>query len=102
MPTIYQPIDAFLFRYKDEAVRRQGIFHTKPMTARESAMFWIEHVLKFKGGKHLTPSTTRMSFYQYLNLDIAVVVLALGYIFLKTVKITFGLFKKGKSKLKMN
>ena len=38
------------------------------MNARQTAAFWIEHVLKF-GGEHLKPSCMKLTWIQYFCLD---------------------------------
>ena len=40
----------------------------RPMTARQTAAFWIEHVLQF-GGEHLRPTSTQLTWWQFYCLD---------------------------------
>ena len=47
------------------------------MGARQTAAFWIEHVLQF-GGEHLKPSSTHLTWWQFYCLDtLGVIALAL-------------------------
>ena len=55
------------------------IFRSRAMTPRQTAVYWIEHVLEF-GGKHLRSHGLDLPWYQYVMLDIAalfIVVLSL-------------------------
>ena len=45
------------------------------MNARQTAAFWIEHVLQF-GGEHLKPPSRHLAWWQYFCLD------TLGVLFL--------------------
>lgn len=36
-------------------------------------MFWIEHVAKFKGAKHLKSHAAKMCWFTYLLLDVILV-----------------------------
>ena len=40
----------------------------RPMTAKQTAAFWIEHVLQF-GGEHLKPSSMHLTWWQFYCLD---------------------------------
>ena len=42
------------------------------MNARQTAAFWIEHVLKF-GGEHLRPSSMDLTWWQFYCLDVLIV-----------------------------
>ena len=63
----------------------------KPLNGRQTAAFWIEHVLQF-GGEHLKPPGTHLAWWQYFCLDtigvlFLIVILILGsfYIILKFI-----------------
>ena len=48
----------------------------RPMSARQTAAFWIEHVLQF-GGEHLKPSSVHLTWWQFYCLDtLGVLILA--------------------------
>lgn len=36
----------------------------------DKAMYWIEHVIKYKGAEHLKPASTKLNTFQQLNLDV--------------------------------
>lgn len=77
------------FRYRENAKFRAALFKEQEIGPLDKASFWIQHVHKFKGGKHLQPKSATMPLYQYLLLDI--------YAFLITIFsiILFVLYKIG-------
>ncbi|ESO01581.1 hypothetical protein HELRODRAFT_147640, partial [Helobdella robusta] len=54
--------------YKNHIRRMSDAFRNQPMTARQRALFWIEHVIKHGGG-HLRCSAMDLSMFQFLCLD---------------------------------
>ncbi|XP_006824685.2 UDP-glucuronosyltransferase 2B20-like, partial [Saccoglossus kowalevskii] len=61
-------------RYKDNAARLSSIQRDTPMPPGDTAVYWVEHILKF-GGDHLKPASLELNLVQYLLLDIAVFLL---------------------------
>ena len=57
----------------------------RPMTAKQTAAFWIEHVLQF-GGEHLKPSSIHLTWWQLYCLD------TLGVLFLAVMLISWIMF----------
>ncbi|KRT82485.1 Glycosyltransferase [Oryctes borbonicus] len=57
-------------KYKENAKYRSSLFKEQEMDPLERAIFWIEHIHKFKGAKHLRPKSATMPLYQYLLLDV--------------------------------
>lgn len=60
-------------RYLAKAKETSAIFKDNIVSPMSEAMFWIEHVAKFKGAKHLKSHATQMSWFTYLLLDIILV-----------------------------
>jgi len=60
--------------YGERVKKASAIFRWESMTGRETAAFWIEHVIKF-GGSHLRSAAMDMPLYQFLMLDILAVLL---------------------------
>ena len=58
----------------------------RPMTAKQTAAFWIEHVLQF-GGEHLKPSSVHLTWWQFYCLDILGVLL-LGIVLISWIMFT--------------
>lgn len=59
--------------YRQRAKYISNIFTDNAVHPMDEAMFWIEHVAKFKGAMHLKSHARRMSWFTYLMLDIIVV-----------------------------
>lgn len=80
----------------------------------ENVLFWVDHVIKFKGGKHLQNAGAYLRWYQLYMIDIYVfytaVLILLAVINFYTMKLSIRLFKrlfskksdekKGKAKVK--
>lgn len=71
----------------------------------DKAVYWVEHVIKHKGAKHLKSQAPNLPFYQYMLLDVFAVffliissVVFLIYLLLK--KLITKLFKKSNKKIK--
>jgi len=60
--------------YRDRVKRASEIFRSNPDTPAEKAASGIEHVTKF-GGDHLRSAGTDLYLYQYLLLDVLLVIL---------------------------
>lgn len=45
-------------------------FNDRPMSAKESVLYWTEYVLKHNGTKHLQSAAMNMPYYHYLLLDV--------------------------------
>ena len=55
------------------------ILKSQPMTAQDTAAYWVEHVLKH-GGEHLRTGAMDMPLYQFLMLDILLFVLVVSFL----------------------
>ncbi|XP_064620792.1 UDP-glucuronosyltransferase 1A5-like [Lineus longissimus] len=60
--------------YKDNIVSASKMFRDQPMKPRETAAYWIEHVMKY-GGSHLRSSTLDMPWYQLIMVDVLCVLI---------------------------
>ena len=66
-------------RYKEKVSHYSAILRDLP-PAKERAIFWIEHVLKF-GGEHLRAHVFELNFIQYYLIDVAVFLIVLVVVF---------------------
>ncbi|XP_053963689.1 UDP-glucosyltransferase 2-like isoform X3 [Anastrepha ludens] len=69
--------------YRDTTKRISRIFHDRPMGPRETALYWIDYVIRHKGARHLRAAGLDLKWYQFYLLDViaaavAAVVVALG------------------------
>lgn len=51
----------------------------RPMSPKESAVFWSEYVIKTKGGKLLRPHSGNAHYFIYSMLDIHLFLLLMGF-----------------------
>ena len=61
--------------YRNRIQKGSRILKSRPMNARETAAYWIEHVLEF-GDEHLRSHALNMDWYSYYMVDIFAVILA--------------------------
>lgn len=71
----------------------------------DTAIFWIEYVARNKGAVNLKPPTVDMPLYQYLMIDVALIIVAsvaiTFYILVKVLSLVLiALFGKHKLKRK--
>lgn len=59
--------------FSDEAKKISDIFKDNLVHPMDEAMFWIEHVAKFKGAKHLKSHAVQLSWFSYFLIDVALV-----------------------------
>lgn len=53
--------------------------------AKQVAAYWIEHVLRHKGTKHLQSRAKEMSFYKVYMIDVALILFSISFVLLLTV-----------------
>ncbi|XP_049768134.1 UDP-glycosyltransferase UGT5-like [Schistocerca cancellata] len=63
-------------RYKENVLKRNRIFHDRPIKPLEEAVYWTEYVLRHNGAHHLRSAALDLSWYQYMLLDIVGFLLA--------------------------
>ena len=65
--------------FKMAIQKASDIVKSRPMTAQDTAAYWVEHVLKH-GGEHLRTGAMDMPLYQFLMLDILLFVLVVSFL----------------------
>ena len=87
--------------YQTKIEKLSKIYHSRPMSAKQRAVYWIEHVLEH-GGEHLMSAALDMAWYEYLMLDIAalvfIVMLAIIMVLYKILTAIMGSIKSTKQK----
>nr|XP_022921023.1 2-hydroxyacylsphingosine 1-beta-galactosyltransferase-like [Onthophagus taurus] len=66
-------------QFKAAVKFKSEMYRDQPMNPMDKAVYWIEHVLKHKGAKHLKVKGAELPWYQYLLVD---VFLFLGFVIL--------------------
>lgn len=59
-----------LFRYKNNIEKKSSIIQDQPIKPLDNAVFWLEHVIKHKGGQHLRSTSADVTYVQFLLLDV--------------------------------
>jgi glucuronosyltransferase len=57
--------------------RLSAVLRDQPQTPLDRAVYWTEYVIRHKGAPHLRSAAADLSWYQYLLLDV-MLVLAIG------------------------
>ncbi|RZF47912.1 hypothetical protein LSTR_LSTR008716 [Laodelphax striatellus] len=68
--------------YKENMLTLSKITNDKPMPAVETAVWWIEYVLRHNGAPHLRPACMDLAWYQYYSIDIVASIAAIAVSFL--------------------
>lgn len=71
--------------YENVQIKSQ-IFKANQNNPLDTAIWWIEYVLKFNGATHLQSSARNLPWYRYLSLDIALVLFGAFYIVYDIIK----------------
>ncbi|KAG5880371.1 hypothetical protein JTB14_029497 [Gonioctena quinquepunctata] len=66
--------------YRENVRARSKVMHDRPMKPLDSAVYWVEYVIRHKGAEHLRVGYRHLTWYQFYLLDVFAVVL--GVIFL--------------------
>ncbi|RZF36552.1 hypothetical protein LSTR_LSTR010663 [Laodelphax striatellus] len=74
---VYQTLKKLLTEtsFKENMMRLSRITNDKPMPALETAVWWVEYVLRQGGAPHLRPASLELNWFQYFCLDIIAVLL---------------------------
>lgn len=70
----------YYFRMEESANRLSKLWNDRPMSAMDSALYWVDHVAKY-GGSHLQPSSKELPLFRYLMLDVIALLLIVVFLF---------------------
>ncbi|XP_040822627.1 UDP-glucuronosyltransferase 2B16-like isoform X2 [Ochotona curzoniae] len=92
--------------YKENVMKLSRIHHDQPMKPLDRAVFWIEHVMRHKGAKHLRVAAHDLTWYQYHSLDVIGFLLAcvtvITYLVTKFCLLVYQKFVKRQKKKKLD
>mgnify|MGYP002716456047 FL=1 len=60
----------FCLRYSDNTKILAAKFKERPLSPMNTAIYWTEYVLKFKGAPHLRPSSKKLYWFSESLLDV--------------------------------
>lgn len=66
-------INSYFYRYQNKAKALSQVWKDRPLSPMETAIFWIEYVGRHKGAVNMKPPTVDLPLYQYLMIDVLLV-----------------------------
>ena len=83
--------------YIIKARERSRIFKDRPMNALDTAMFWIEYVIRHKGAEHMKNPARNMSWITYNMFDVYIfiisIIIGISLVIITILKIALNLVK---------
>ncbi|XP_045536656.1 UDP-glycosyltransferase UGT5 [Papilio machaon] len=79
--------------YKKNALEISQRFKDRPMTPLDTAMFWLEYLLRNKNAEALKNPALDLSWFEYLMLDVYAIVLLSGIVIIGVILKTISLIK---------
>lgn len=76
-------------KYRENAQRRSKIFHDRPQKPMDTAVYWVEYVIRHKGATHLRVAGIRMPWYKYFMVDVIGALILGVFIGLYSIKLVF-------------
>lgn len=83
----------------------------RPLNAQNTAIFWVEYVIRHHGAPHLHYPGADLNFFQFNSIDVVLFLIAIVYVFIKVIKLVLrkicccndsGKIEGKKQKSKMN
>lgn len=69
----------FDLRYQKAAEHISKLFKDRPSPPLETAIYWVEYVIRYNGAPHLRSAGADLPWYQYYLIDVfAVIIVVLG------------------------
>ncbi|KAK9881059.1 hypothetical protein WA026_014404 [Henosepilachna vigintioctopunctata] len=100
---LYTLIDKLLCNsnYSAAAKKRSAIMRDRPLSPADTAAYWVNYTIRHNGADHLKVASLKMTWYQYLLLDvIAFIVTTIFVVVFVTKKLLSFLYSFAKSKRK--
>lgn len=101
--SILKAIEEMLFNstYTKNVKKLSSIIRDRPKSSQETALYWIEYVLRHKGAPHLHYPGANLNFIQKNSIDILVFVLCVASLALGIINIACkAIFRRKMSTLK--
>lgn len=64
-------------RYKEKIMLKSDLYRNQEINPMDKAIYWVEHVIRHKGAKHLKSRASSIPWCQYYLLDVAGFLLAI-------------------------
>ncbi|XP_055846221.1 UDP-glycosyltransferase UGT5-like [Episyrphus balteatus] len=94
-------------KYVRKVKQFSSLYRDRPMHARDTAVYWLEYVLRHKGAYHMQSPLVHLSGFQYLSLDVIGFLLLVVFLVYKSITIPTKfvyrkIFAKKEPKIKEN
>ncbi|TMW45132.1 hypothetical protein DOY81_009787, partial [Sarcophaga bullata] len=78
-PLLKESLEKLLYDpyYRNNVERISSIFHDRQVNARDTAVYWIEYVIRHKGAAHLRSAGLDLKWYQFYLLDVIAFILCI-------------------------
>ncbi|CAO1423867.1 unnamed protein product [Diamesa serratosioi] len=67
-------------KYTNKVKYLADLYLDRPMSAKDTAIYWVEYVIKHKGAKHLRYAGADLNFLQYNSIDVIAFLIILIYV----------------------
>lgn len=85
MITVLTCLPIFYFRIQQQSKLVSRLWHDRPMSALETAIYWTEYVARYHGAPNLPATSIQKPWYQQLHLDVLAFVALVMYILTKVI-----------------
>ncbi|XP_002014736.2 UDP-glucuronosyltransferase 1-1 [Drosophila persimilis] len=75
-------------KYRQTISKFSSMYRDRPMTARETVVYWTDYVLRHRGAPHLQSPVVHMSFIELFNLDLYALLISVLVIILVLIRLT--------------
>lgn len=75
-------------KYSENAKLRSKLMHDRPLKPMDTAIYWIDYVLRHKAVKHLRSAGLNVRWYEHIYLDAALMFLV-GFWLIKQIIVVF-------------
>nr|CAH7725297.1 unnamed protein product [Callosobruchus chinensis] len=89
--------------YRSNAKKYSELLKDRPIQPMQLAVYWVDHVLRNKGGKHLRNNSKDLYWFQLYPVDVIIFIfISIYLVFVATKWILLLVFKKHYRKAKVN
>ncbi|XP_062553023.1 UDP-glucosyltransferase 2-like [Armigeres subalbatus] len=75
--------------YRQKVKELSELYRDRPQTAVDTAIYWIEYVIRHKGAPHMHYQGAELNFFQQQMLDVVAALLVIVYLLFKLLKFVF-------------
>ncbi|ALC39403.1 Ugt36Ba, partial [Drosophila busckii] len=79
-------------KYTAKLKQFSQLYRDRPMTARDSVVYWTDYVVRYKGAVHMQSTLVHMNWLTSSNLDVYLILAVILVIVLKITKIVLKFF----------